>query len=71
MNIRCWDELVRYGALDILRREYGSLLLDTAEADYNVSLQVDLAAYPEENGIVVPLLSSQRRSYNLKTLETR
>ena len=50
MNIRCWEELVQYGALDILTREYGSLLLPTAEADYNVSLQIDLSAYPEENG---------------------
>lgn len=44
---------MQYGALDILNREYGSLLLPTPEADYNVSLQIDLSAYPEDNGISV------------------
>lgn len=57
MNIRCWDELVQYGALDVLNREYGALLLPAPESDYNVSLQIDLSAYPEENGMPVKLLS--------------
>lgn len=50
MNIRCWDELVSYGALDVLRREYGSLLKDEAEADYNVSLEIDLEQIPQDSG---------------------
>lgn len=50
MNIRCWDELVQYGALDILRREYGSLLSSKVEPDYNVSLEVDLEQAPAEPG---------------------
>jgi len=50
MNIRCWDELVKYGALDILRREYGSLLSSQVEPDYNVSLEIDLEQAPAEPG---------------------
>jgi actin related protein 2/3 complex subunit 2 len=50
MNIRCWDELVKYGALDILRREYGSLLSSKVEPDYNVSLEIDLEQAPTEPG---------------------
>ena len=50
MNIRCWEELVRYGALDILRREYGSLLAAQPEPDYNVTLEIDLAQIPAEGG---------------------
>jgi actin related protein 2/3 complex subunit 2 len=50
MNIRCWDELVQYGALDILRREYGSLLSSKVEPDYNVSLEIDLEQAPAEPG---------------------
>ncbi|KAF5388687.1 hypothetical protein D9757_004752 [Collybiopsis confluens] len=46
MHIRCWDELVKYGALDILQREYGALLLPQAEPEYNVSLGIDLEQTP-------------------------
>jgi len=49
MNIRCWDELVRYGALNILRREYGALLLPQGEPEYNVSLQIDLEQVPADS----------------------
>ncbi|KAH9479452.1 Actin-related protein 2/3 complex subunit 2 [Psilocybe cubensis] len=48
MNIRCWDELVHYGALDVLRREYGSLLSGQVEPDYNVSLVIDLEQVPTD-----------------------
>jgi len=50
MHIRCWDELVRYGALDILRREYGSLVQAQPESDYNISLLIDLETAPPEGG---------------------
>ncbi|KAH6915860.1 arp2/3 complex 34 kDa subunit [Coprinopsis sp. MPI-PUGE-AT-0042] len=48
MHIRCWDELVLYGALEVLGREYGSLLLPQAEPEYNVSLSIDLEQVPTE-----------------------
>ncbi|KAF4610568.1 hypothetical protein D9613_006871 [Agrocybe pediades] len=48
MNIRCWDELVQYGALDILKREYGALLSSQTEPDYNVSLEIDLEQVPTD-----------------------
>lgn len=50
MNIRCWDELVQYGALDVLRREYGSLVAGYVEPDYNVSLEIDLEQAPTDAG---------------------
>ena len=50
MNIRCWDELAQYGAVDVLRREYGSLFLATPEPDYHVSLAIDLEQIPPEGG---------------------
>lgn len=50
MNIRCWDELVQHGAMDVLRREYGSLYLPTPEPDYHVSLAIDLEQIPPEGG---------------------
>ncbi|KAF9005957.1 arp2/3 complex 34 kDa subunit [Cyathus striatus] len=48
MHIRCWDELVTYGALKVLQREYGSLLAAQAEDQYNVSLLIDLEQVPAE-----------------------
>ena len=50
MNIRCWGELAQYGAVDVLRREYGSLYLETPEPDYHVSLTIDLEQIPPEGG---------------------
>lgn len=50
MNIRCWEELVQYGALEVLQREYGSLLSNQTEPDYNVSLQIDLEQVPTDQG---------------------
>lgn len=50
MNIRCWDELAAYGALDILQREYGPMIMNTPEPEYNVSLQIDLDQLPPDAG---------------------
>ena len=57
MSIRCWDELVQYGALELLKREYGALLQPTAEPNYNVSLLVDLETAPPEGGECILLRS--------------
>ena len=58
MSIRCWDELVRYGVNDILRREYGSLVKPEPENEYNVSLEIDLEQLPPEGGeyLCIPLI---------------
>jgi len=50
MHIRCWDELVRYGALDVLQREYGSLVQAQPESEYNISLLIDIETAPPEGG---------------------
>jgi actin related protein 2/3 complex subunit 2 len=50
MHIRCWAELVQYGANDVLKREYGSLMKVQAEPEYNVSLEIDLEQVPAEGG---------------------
>ena len=50
MNIRCWDELAQCGAVNVLRREYGPLYLETPEPDYHVSLTIDLEQVPPEGG---------------------
>jgi actin related protein 2/3 complex subunit 2 len=56
MNIRCWDELVKYGVLDLLKREYGDRLQAQPEADYNVSLEYVIESIPPPGGLFFPIL---------------
>ncbi|KAM0787316.1 hypothetical protein ACM66B_007090 [Microbotryomycetes sp. NB124-2] len=46
MDIPCWNELVQYGAMDVIQREYGQFVTET-EPDYVVSLLIDLDQVPE------------------------
>ncbi|KAJ7050486.1 actin-related protein ARPC2 [Mycena amicta] len=65
MHIRCWDELVQFGALDVLKREYGALLQPQSEPDYNVSLAIDLEqlpASPEDRDAFVLSLALLKRN---------
>lgn len=47
MSIRCWDELVKYGALDIIHREYGAYVAPSAEPGYNITLSFDVSSLPQ------------------------
>lgn len=53
MSIRCWNELVQYGANEIINREYGKYLAPQVEPQYNVTLQLDLENVPPEGGAFV------------------
>ena len=71
MSIRCWNELVQYGALDILRREYGSLLCNEVEPDYDVSLDIDLEQVPTDPGTSVRCYPPRPFKSPFSSLETR
>lgn len=45
MDIPCWAELVQYGAMEVIEREYGAYLYDT-EQDYAISLLIDTENIP-------------------------
>ncbi|EGO53468.1 ARP2/3 complex 34 kDa subunit [Neurospora tetrasperma FGSC 2508] len=47
LQIRCFQDLVRYGAEQVLNREYGDLVVPP-EAGYDFSIQVDLENLPAE-----------------------
>lgn len=49
LQIRCYKDLVRYGAEDVLQREYGQYVV-TPENGYNFSILVDLENLPAEKG---------------------
>ncbi|KAJ3123018.1 hypothetical protein HK098_002274 [Nowakowskiella sp. JEL0407] len=47
ISIKCFPQLVAYGATEVLRAEYGSRLLPTAEQGYDVTLRFDLNDLPQ------------------------
>lgn len=49
INVRCFKELVQYGAQEVLEREYGPYIV-APESAYDFSIQVDLEALPTDPG---------------------
>lgn len=50
ISVKCFNELVQYGAQDVLEREYGPYII-APEQGYDFSVQVDLDNLPEEQGL--------------------
>ncbi|PWN50786.1 putative ARC35-subunit of the Arp2/3 complex [Violaceomyces palustris] len=46
MDIRCWSDLAKTGALDIIKREYGDWVRPETEPDYSITLEFDYAKVP-------------------------
>jgi len=55
LQIRCFKELVQYGAEEVLRREYGQYVVPP-ETGYDFSVLVDLENLPAEKGMAARLL---------------
>lgn len=49
IQVKCYNELVKYGAQQVLEREYGPYVV-APEAGYNFSVQVDLEGLPDDKG---------------------
>lgn len=49
INVRCFKELVQYGAQEVLEREYGSYIV-APESGYDFSIQVDIESLPADAG---------------------
>ena len=47
--VKCFRELVQYGAQEVLEREYGPFIVPP-ETGYDFSVQVDLEKLPTEQG---------------------
>ena len=50
ISVRCFEELVQYGALEVLEREYGNYISSPSEQGYNFSVLVDLDNLPSDPG---------------------
>lgn len=59
IQIRCYKELVQYGAEDVLQREYGQYVVPPEDA-YNFSILIDLENLPAEKGRLDDLYRSGR-----------
>lgn len=53
LQIRCFQDLVRYGAEQVLKREYGPYVV-APEPGYDFSIVVDLESLPESEGWYTP-----------------
>jgi actin related protein 2/3 complex, subunit 2 len=71
MNIRCWEELAKYGAEDILRREYGNRVMAQPEADYHVSIEYAIDSIPPPGGKRSSFAQSSGLTNALKILDER
>jgi len=49
ISVKCFPELVQYGAQDVLQREYGPYIVEP-ESGYDFSVVVDLDGLPAEQG---------------------
>jgi len=52
MAIQCWPDLLKYGAREQLKEQFGEYLLgeEQTEPEYNVSLEIDLEKIPSSDG---------------------
>jgi actin related protein 2/3 complex, subunit 2 len=54
ISVKCYQELVKYGARGVLEREYGPYIVP-AEQGFDFSVQVDLDNLPGDQGWCVHL----------------
>jgi actin related protein 2/3 complex subunit 2 len=57
IQIRCFNDLVKHGAEQVLRREYGPYVT-SPEPGYDFSVLVDLESLPAEKGQFIRGLSA-------------
>lgn len=50
LSVKCYKELLQYGAQEVLEREYGQYIV-SPEAGYDFSLLVDLENLPADQGV--------------------
>ena len=50
MAVKCWKDLVKYGALEIIEREFGQWLSKETEDGFDVTLKFEVDQVPELGG---------------------
>lgn len=49
LSVKCYNELLKYGAQEVLKREYGPYIV-SPEAGYDFSVLIDLESLPNDAG---------------------
>lgn len=49
LSVKCYNELLQYGAQEVLEREYGPYIV-SPEAGYDFSVLIDLESLPDDLG---------------------
>lgn len=62
ISLKFYKELQTHGADDVLKREYGVLLLASPEEGYDVTLQIDLTAIPDDWEAIVAKVGLLKRN---------
>ncbi|KAJ1933409.1 Arp complex subunit [Linderina macrospora] len=62
VEMKYFNEVVQYGANDILQREYGPYLSASASGQYQITLQFDLDALPEDKAGLAKHVSLLKRN---------
>ncbi|KAK0303304.1 Arp complex subunit [Friedmanniomyces endolithicus] len=65
LAIKCYPELVKYGAAAVLQREYSSYIVEPPENGYDFSVQIDLDNLPssaEERETLIQKISLLKRN---------
>ncbi|CED83441.1 Actin-related protein Arp2/3 complex, subunit ARPC2 [Phaffia rhodozyma] len=58
MAIKCWADITQFGALEVLKRQYGDWISDTVEEGFDVTLRLELDRFPEEGEERTNLINS-------------
>ncbi|RKO87681.1 actin-related protein 2/3 complex subunit 2 [Blyttiomyces helicus] len=62
MSLKCYPDLKRWGADEVMRREYGSMLAAVPEQGHDVTVDVDLERLPEDKETLIRKLSLLKRN---------
>jgi actin related protein 2/3 complex subunit 2 len=66
IQVKCFNELVQYGAQQVLEREYGPYVV-APENGYNFSVQVDLEILPEDKGIAILVIVPSHTDISIRS----
>ncbi|KAG0147563.1 hypothetical protein CROQUDRAFT_76449 [Cronartium quercuum f. sp. fusiforme G11] len=48
MGVKCWPQLIEYGVLEIMKREYSNWISNEVEVDYDISLIFEIDKLPAD-----------------------
>jgi actin related protein 2/3 complex, subunit 2 len=55
MAIKCYQDLVKYGATDVLKREYSQMII-SPEQGYDFTIEINLETLPPSQGSLLPIV---------------